>query len=90
MAMEFQLPEGWLAIVTATITNLGLLVWHASNALFRLRDHEKRLDKLETKVADHSDKLDQLISELRERLARIEGLLSVDVANRQSRRNLNP
>ena len=75
--MKIDLPDGGLVgLVVLLFGQMALGVWHVSAAWARLRAHEVRLDRLETKSEAHEDKLDVLLSDIKDRLARIEGALS--------------
>lgn len=65
------------ALGAAALANLLALVWHASNAMARLRGHEARIARLEERADDHAARLDALMSDVKERLARIEATLDI-------------
>lgn len=88
--MEFmKLPDGVLSLVAAVIGNAILLVWYASAAASRLREHNGRLDRLEERVEDHADKLEKLMNQLEGRLGRIEATLDILASNSGARRGDN-
>jgi peptidoglycan hydrolase CwlO-like protein len=69
------LPEGTIVVFAAIVGNAILLIWHASSAISRLREHDKRLDKLETHSNDVDQKLERLVLDVEKRLGKIESSL---------------
>lgn len=69
------LPEGTLIVFAAIVGNAIFLIWYASSAFSRLKEHDKRLDKLEARSDDVDQKLERLVLDVEKRLGKIENSL---------------
>jgi hypothetical protein len=76
MESSIPIPEGSLSVLYGVVVNIVVGIWLASWAWYRIRSHDSRLDKLETRVEDHGEKIAKLMLDVSNRLERIETKLT--------------